>query len=37
MSRHDDRVRLQHMLDHAREAIELLRGRRREDLDRDGP
>ena len=35
MSRHDDRVRLRHMVDHAREAISMLRGHSREDLDRD--
>jgi uncharacterized protein with HEPN domain len=35
MTRHDDRLRLRHMLTHAAEAIEMARGRRREDLDRD--
>ncbi len=33
---HDpDRVRLRHMLDHAREAVELVRGRTRQNLDDD--
>ena len=35
MSRHDDTVRLRHMLDHAREAVVLSRGRSRNDLDSD--
>jgi len=35
MTRHDTHVRLQHMLDHVREAIEMARSRRREDLDTD--
>ena len=35
MTQHDDRMRFQHMLDHAREALEMARGRRREDLERD--
>lgn len=35
MSRRDDRSRLLHMLDHAREALAMVRGQRREDLDRD--
>ena len=35
MTRHDDRTRLLHMLDHAREAVEMVRGRERADLDRD--
>jgi uncharacterized protein with HEPN domain len=33
MSRHDDSVPLHHMLDHAREAVEMMRGRERRDLD----
>ncbi len=33
MSRRDDRVPLQHMLDHASEAVELVRGKEREDLE----
>jgi uncharacterized protein with HEPN domain len=33
MARHDDQVSLHHMLDHAREAMEMARGRRREELD----
>ena len=32
MSRHNPEVRLRHMLDHAREAVELARGKTREDL-----
>lgn len=35
MSRHDDRVRLRHMLDHAAEAIELTADKSRDDLDRE--
>ena len=35
MSRHDDTVRLRHMLDHAREAVEMASGRTRGDLDKD--
>ena len=33
MSRHEDEVRLRHMLDHALEAVELAKGRSRQDLD----
>jgi uncharacterized protein with HEPN domain len=35
MSRHDTTVRLRHMLDHAREVLEMARGRVRADLDSD--
>ncbi len=35
MTRHDDNVRLRHMLDHAQEAVELAEGKRRDDLDGD--
>ena len=35
MSRHDPLVRLLHMRNYARKAIELSRGQIREDLDRD--
>ena len=35
MSRRDDRVRLEHMLSHAREAAAMAAGRDRDDLDRD--
>ena len=35
MSRHDPTVRLHHMLDHAREAVEMIRTRSRTDLDTD--
>ncbi len=33
MTQHDDDARLRHMLDHAREAVQLARGRARADLD----
>jgi len=33
MTQHDDVARLRHMLEHAREAIEMLRGKSRHDLD----
>jgi uncharacterized protein with HEPN domain len=35
MTRHDDRVRLQHMLDYASEAMEMVRGQTRDDLKRN--
>lgn len=35
MTLHDDDLRLQHMLDHAREAIELTEAGERDDLDSD--
>ena len=35
MTRHDDRIRLRHMLDHGREAVAMLQGRSRADLDFD--
>ena len=35
MTRHSDRVRLRHMLDHAAEAVELVSGKKRSDLDAD--
>lgn len=35
MSRRDDALRLRHMLDAARKAVELTRGRARADLDQD--
>ncbi len=35
MTRHDDSVRLRHMLDHGREAVEMLKGRHRAELDTD--
>ena len=35
MSRDDPQVRLRHMLAYAREAVELMRNRRRADLDID--
>lgn len=33
MSRHDPMVRVRHMLDHAREAVEMVKGKTRADLD----
>jgi uncharacterized protein with HEPN domain len=35
MSRRDDTVPMRHMLDHAREAVALVRGRVRSDVDTD--
>jgi uncharacterized protein with HEPN domain len=35
MTRHDALVRLRHMLTHAREAVQIVHGHRREDLDTD--
>jgi len=35
MTRHDDTIRLRHMLDHALEAVEMTRGRRPDDLKRN--
>jgi uncharacterized protein with HEPN domain len=35
MSRHEIDVRLRHMLDHAKEAVGMVRGRTRRDLDND--
>jgi uncharacterized protein with HEPN domain len=35
MPQDKDRIRLQHMLDHATEAMQMARGRTREDLDTD--
>lgn len=35
MSRHDDRISMRQMLDHAREAAEIARARSRKDLDDD--
>jgi hypothetical protein len=35
MTRHDDAVRIRHMLDHAVEAVRLAAGRTRQDLDED--
>ena len=35
MSRHDPLVSVRQMLDHAREAVAMVRGRFRDDLDRD--
>ena len=35
MPQDKDRIRLQHMLDHATEAIQMARGRVRRDLDKD--
>ena len=35
MSKHSRRIRLRHMLDHAREAVALAQGKTRADLDSD--
>jgi hypothetical protein len=35
MSRHEDMVRIRHMLDYARETVALVQGRSRRDLDSD--
>jgi len=35
MTRHDDRIRLQHMLDHAREAVLMVKEKESADLGRD--
>ena len=35
MTRHDDQIRLQHMLDHAREAMSLIEGKNKADLGRE--
>ena len=35
MSRHEPRVSVHQMLDHAREAVQMAQGRRRSDLDAD--
>ena len=35
MTQHDEGIRLRHMYDYAREAVELASGRRRQDLDTD--
>jgi uncharacterized protein with HEPN domain len=35
MTRHDPLVSVRHMLDHSREAVEMVRGRFRTDLDTD--
>ncbi|UCD91120.1 MAG: hypothetical protein JSW04_06770 [Desulfobacterales bacterium] len=32
MTRHDEKVRLQHMLDHAQEAVAMIKGKKRSDL-----
>lgn len=35
MPRHDDAIALQHMLDHAREAVAMISGKAREDLGKE--
>lgn len=37
MTRHDPRLALQHMLDHAREALQMVEARTRTDLDKNRP
>jgi len=34
MTQHDDKIKLQHMLDHAKEAVALLRGKEKSDLQK---
>jgi len=35
MTRHDDKVRLKHMLEHAREAVAMIQGKEQADLRRE--
>jgi len=35
MTRHDDMVRLKHMLDHSQEALSMVSGKQRQDLKQD--
>jgi hypothetical protein len=35
MTQHDTTVRIRHMLDHAKEAVDLLAGKEKADLSRD--
>ena len=35
MTWHDEKVRLKHMLEHAREAVAMIKGKERADLRRD--
>jgi hypothetical protein len=35
MTQHNDMIRLQHMLDHAKEAIDLIAGKDKAELQRD--
>ena len=35
MTQHDDKIKLQHMLDHANEAVALVRGKEKSDLQKD--
>jgi len=35
MTQHDDQIRLQHMLDHDREAVSMIVGKDRADLKRE--
>ena len=35
MTRHDDMVRLRHMLDHSRETLSMISGKQRQDLKQD--
>ena len=37
MSRHEDLIRLRHMLDASQKAVKYLRGRKRKDLETDEP
>lgn len=35
MTQHDDKIKLQHMLDHAREAVALAKGKGKSDLEKN--
>ena len=35
MMQHDDKIKLQHMLDHAKEAVALVRGKEKSDLQKN--
>ena len=35
MTQHEDRIRLQHMLDHSREAVSMIEGKEKMDLKRE--
>ncbi|MGD8520722.1 MAG: DUF86 domain-containing protein [Desulfobacterales bacterium] len=35
MTQHDDKIKLQHMLDHAKEAVALVRGKEKSDLQKN--
>jgi uncharacterized protein with HEPN domain len=35
MTQHDDKIKLQHMLDHAKEAVALVQGKEKSDLQKN--